>query len=311
MNVFEGAVAAVPDTFRAGLESEFGPEGIRWLGRLPRVLESLCGDWGLDLADPTPRHGYLSLVWQVIRDTDTLALKLTMPTPAFERETSGLLAWNGRGMVQLFRRDIAHGAALLQWLDASISLEDIPIADAITVVGGLLTRSPALDTTDASRYGNALTTAQATAKSWLRRSRLLGDPLTPAAIAAGRHALGGISRAQSGDEARLVNHDLHYGNMIRDWEQNWLCIDPKPVVGVPEYALAPLIWRRYSNPQDSVERVRKLCAIAQLSTPIALDWLLIRLIDYMLWARESGLTSDPAICKEIIDYLAAQNHHQF
>ncbi len=100
-----------------------------------------------------------------------------------------------------------------------------------------------------------------------------------------------------------MNHDLHYENVIRDWDANWACVDPKPVIGAPEYAIAPLIWRRYRDPEDSVERVRQLCAIAGLDGSLAVDWLLVRTIEYLFWALGAGLTTDPEICRELIGHL--------
>lgn len=61
MNVYDTAAHAASNQFRAGLESEYGSVGRRWLAGLPQLLESLCTRWELELTDLTPRHGYLSL----------------------------------------------------------------------------------------------------------------------------------------------------------------------------------------------------------------------------------------------------------
>ena len=55
-----------------------------------------------------------SLVWPVRRETETLALKMTVASPTSTREAAGLLAWDGHGMVKLHRYDADVGAALLQ-----------------------------------------------------------------------------------------------------------------------------------------------------------------------------------------------------
>lgn len=273
------------------------------VGRL--VLESLCARWELELTDTTPFHGYLSLVWRVTRRSKAFALKVTVPSATFARETAGLLAWEGRAMVRLDRRDVELGAALLQWLDASISLADVPIDKALAAAGRMLAVTPTVERTSASAYGNARIEAETSSRSWSRRSHELGDPLSPAAIRAGQAALTRIGRRPDAEPPRLVNHDLHYENVIRDWDANWVCVDPKPVIGAPEYAIAPLIWRRYRDPEDSVDRVRRLCALAGLDRPLALDWLLVRTVEYLFWALGADLTTDPEICRELIGRLTS------
>jgi streptomycin 6-kinase len=112
-----------------------------------------------------------------------------------------------------------------------------------------------------------------------------------------------VLRVAARPETVLVNHDLHYANVIRDWNGNWVCIDPKPITGPPEYAIAPLIWRRYNNPTDSLDRLDRYCEIAMLDRELAFDWLLVRLVAYALWALESGLTTDPALCRELVEQM--------
>ncbi|NEE01217.1 aminoglycoside phosphotransferase family protein [Phytoactinopolyspora halotolerans] len=305
MSAYDTAADAVSDHFRTGLESVYGSVGRKWLAELAPLLESLCARWELELTDLTPLHGYLSLVWRVTHRSESLALKVAVPSAAFSRETAGLLAWDGCAMVRLERRDVELGAALLQWLDASVSLADVPIGEAIDAAGRMLAVTPVVERSSASVYEDARVQAVTSARRWTRSNREFGDPLSPHAIRAGEAALGRIDRRSEAEPLRLVNHDLHYENVIRDWDANWVCVDPKPVIGAPEYAIAPLIWRRYRGPEDSVERVRQLCVLAGLDRPLAFDWLLVRTIEYLFWALGVGLTTDPEICRELIGHLTS------
>jgi hypothetical protein len=208
-------------------------------------------------------------------------------------------------MVRLDLCDVELGAALLQWLDASISLADVPIREAVVAAGRLLAVSPLVERTSAAQYDNSRVEAGTSSYGWSKSNRQLGDPLLPAAIRAGKDALVRIRRRSDPGLPRLVNHDLHYENVIRDWDANWVCVDPKPIVGVPEYAIAPLVWRRYRDPEDSMQRLRQLCALAGLNAPLALDWLLVRTVDYLFWAMDAGLTTDPQICRDLIGQLTS------
>jgi streptomycin 6-kinase len=73
--------------------------------------------------------------------------------------------------------------------------------------------------------------------SWWLRSleRKPRDPVVDAAVAALRE----LPAAQG--EQVLVHQDLHGENVLAAQREPWLVIDPKPLVGEREFALAPII----------------------------------------------------------------------
>ena len=252
------------------------------------VLESVCQKWQLTVLDAAPRQGYLSTVWQVHKAGQPYALKLTTPSEAFEVEVAGLKAWGGQSMVQLIDYDLDRGAALLEWLDASVSLEDVPLDEAVAVAAELLTITPAT---------TQFTDVRVEARQATRDTTFFSTKTLQAVEAA-------VLRVAAHPVSVLVNHDLHYGNVIRDWSGGWICIDPKPRTGPPEYGVAPLLWRRYDDPESAISRLGRLCGIARLDHELARDWLLIRTVDYALWALGAGLTTDPEICRELAERIA-------
>ena len=298
MTVFEVAAGAVPEEFRAGVVTQHGERGRAWIDELPNTLESVCEQWGLMLVETAPRHGYQSVVWKVEQDGRACALKLAVPSEGFEVETAALMAWDGQAMVRLIQHEVEQGAALLQWLDASVSLADVPLDQAITVAGELLTITPKTDR--AEYFGDARADAEQGSKTWSTRNGALGNYFSLKMLQATEAA---VLRVAARPESLLVNHDLHYANVIRDWDGNWVCIDPKPTTGPAEYAIAPLIWRRYTDPIDSLDRLDRFCGLAGLDRGLAFDWLLIRLVAYAFWALEAGLTTDPALCRELVDRM--------
>ncbi len=301
MSTYDAAARAVPAEFRAGVETQHGEAGRLWLDGLPALLESVCRRWELALVEVEPRHGYLGVVWRVEQAGQSYALKLTIPSEAFTIETAALVAWDGRSMVRLIQHDAERGAALLQWLDSSVSLAEVPLDEAVAVAGKMLTVTPTTDRT--AYFGDARADALQGCKTWPARNDALGNYFSTKMLQATEAA---VLRVATHPESVLVNHDLHYANVIRDWYGNWVCIDPKPTTGPPEYAIAPLIWRRYNNPTDSLARLDRFCDIATLDRDLAFDWLLVRLVAYALWALESGLTTDPALCRELVDRMTSR-----
>ncbi|HEY0475330.1 MAG TPA: aminoglycoside phosphotransferase family protein [Kribbella sp.] len=306
MSIYSAAASAVPAEFRAGLETQYGGLARSWVDGLPELLESVCRNWSLVLVDVVPRHGYLSVVWQVKQAAQSYALKLTVPSESFRLETAALRAWDGRAMVRLVEHEVERGAALLQWLDPSTSLEDVPLDVAVAVAGQMLTVVPKIDGRAAAGFSDARVEVEQSRKTWPHRNASLGSPFSAAMLHAAEAAVMSTKNPLAAEQPTLVNHDLHYANVIRDWNGNWVCVDPKPLIGPPEYGLAPLIWRRYSGPGDSLDRVKRLCDIAELDQQLALNWLLVRTVDYALWALDAGLTTDPANCRELVDRMTGE-----
>lgn len=283
-----------------GLRTQHGSAADDWLDALPKLLEFVCSNWRLTIVDLVPRHGYLSVVWQVKLHERSYALTLTIPSETFRLETAALLAWEGRAMVELVEHDVAHGAALLQWLDPSVSLEDVSLVHAVEVAAEMLTVTPEIDRSAATWFNSAGVDIEQGRATWASRSTTLGQPFSAAVLDEAEAAVAAVTGCPEAERLTLANHDLHYANVIRDWDGHWTCVDPKPMIGPAEYSLAPLIWRRYNGADDAIERVQRLCSLAGLEPELAFDWLLVRTVAYALWALEAGLTTDPANCLELV-----------
>ena len=105
---------------------------------------------------------------------------------------------------------------------------------------------------------------------------------------------------------RLVNFDLHHKDVLASRREPWLAVDPMVLAGEPEFATGQLLWTRLEDIQahGGLDRqFRVLVDAAELDAPLAMDWLLVRCVDYWLWGLSVGLTYDPARCEIITDWL--------
>jgi streptomycin 6-kinase len=293
-------VIEVPPRFVADAEARAGAAGRAWAVGLPAAVQVLAGRWGLTL-DGAPMRGYLGLVVPVRRGDEPCVLKLSWLDESNAHEALALEAWRGRGAVRLLAADKVRGALLLERLDGSRSLEDVPADEAVATAGRLLRRlaiaaPPGLPSLDerATRLAADLPARWAQAGQPFARAFL--DCASSLAIELG-----------STSQPLLTNHDLHYGNVLAATREPWLVIDPKPLAGDPEYALAPLIWRRSDDLTTHRSFDRRLAALveaADLDAERARGWALVRTLDYWLWALSVGLTDDPARCRRLADWLA-------
>ncbi|MET8627792.1 aminoglycoside phosphotransferase family protein [Kitasatospora sp. NPDC004669] len=293
---------AVPPALAESLEELLGEEGRVWAARLPALADELLERWELRPDGPTA-HGVVGLVLPVRRADGTPAVLKLQPV---DEETAGepdaVRAWGGRGAVRLLDCEPAFGSMLLERLDPSRSLLDLPDhLAALGVIAELLRK---------------LTSHQAPA--WLRRLTDLSDgllmraPATAAALAdpderrlvADCAAALREVRAEPGD--RLLHWDLHYGNVLAPLPGSgrgpWLAIDPKPLAGHPGFELLPALRNRWDdlraggNPGRALRlRFDLLVDVLELDREVAAAWTLARVPQNAAWAAEEGETAlDPA-----------------
>jgi streptomycin 6-kinase len=105
----------------------------------------------------------------------------------------------------------------------------------------------------------------------------------------------------------LVIHDLHDADVLVGAREPWQAVDPKVVVGDPEYGVAQLLWRLLEDIEAHGglgRQFRVLVEAAELDPTHARSWALVRCVDYWLWGVGVGLTEDPARRARIVDNLS-------
>jgi streptomycin 6-kinase len=190
-------------------------------------------------------------------------------------------------------------------LDNRRSLNDIEVTKAITVAAQILRR---LAIPDPGHFPYLKDMAAEIAASlherWVRQARPFSQYLLETAC---------DLATQLGPTARnlLVNYDIHYADVLAGSREPWLAVDPKPIIGDPEYGIAQLLWRRL---EDIVAgggldyHFGLLVETAELDPKLAYGSTLIRCVDYWLWGLNIGLTEDPIRCKIITNWLLEAQH---
>ncbi len=279
------------------------PEGRAWADGLPTLIESLCRDRKLTVDQHAVHVGYHAVVVPVSQGQIPRALKLTWPLAHVEIEAQALANWNGVGMVQLIDIDPARGALLLERLDPVRSLNDLPLERAAFIAGQLIRRlaipAPNWPFPLLSQFNRRFSSGLC------ERQRSLGFPI-PAQIVESALSLSRVFASRSLNRM-LIHHDLHYGNVLAGSREAWLAIDPRPIIGEPEFSVPELLWTRVDELDDS-DAIRQLLHVivtnGGLDADRARHWAIIRCVDYWLWGLEHGLTEDPKRCARILAALA-------
>jgi len=132
----------VPISKKLAATCQDNAERLRWLNRLPEVLDSLQQRWSLKLEDPFDSDE-VSCAWvatAAFEDGTTAVLKLGMPHTEAEHEIEGLRFWAGNPTVHLFAADVELGAMLLERCEPGTALRGLPETEQDIVTASLLRR---------------------------------------------------------------------------------------------------------------------------------------------------------------------------
>ncbi|MBE0009278.1 MULTISPECIES: aminoglycoside phosphotransferase family protein [unclassified Arthrobacter] len=287
------------------------PSGHGWLDRWRDLARTALTEWGLTLDLPggtLPWVGSAALVVPVRRaDGSPAVLKITIPHEEALPEPDALVLWGGRGAVRLLAASRDDYVLLLQRLDGDRSLAGVPLDDTAAIWGGLV-RELAL-TPDKGELWRDIPSVAAQAEMWTDTMPadwdLLGRPFDRWLLECALEVCqvrGAVGRRSEQDV--LVHSDLHYLNILARLDSDaveqagYLAIDPKPVVGDAEFAVAPMLWNRIGDlfPGDPEGHLRERCSdlafAAGLDPLLARDWAVVREVQNALSAVEAGNQDD-------------------
>jgi streptomycin 6-kinase len=226
-------------------------DGRRWLDALPGRVAACADHWGLSSGDPYP-DSHVSLVVPVSLGSERLVLKLQFPHDESEHEADALRLWAGDAAIRLVDHWPEHGALLLERCEPGHHLSTIDPEDALEVMAGIVERLSVPAGEPFTRLGDeARGWAERLPARWHQAGRPFERRLLDAAV--------GLLKSLSGEASVevLLHQDLHGDNVLAADREPWLAIDPKPLVGDPAFAPAPII-RSYEFGHSRAAVLRRL-----------------------------------------------------
>jgi streptomycin 6-kinase len=229
---------------------------------LAPVAHRLARDWGLEIESVCPASNYSYVA--IVNERAVLKLRPADDDES-DQEADALDLWDGDGAVRLLRRDDPRRALLLERArpgsDISTVAEDRATAIAIAVGRRLWRPAGEPFRWIGDHVGTWLDAAERTAGP--------GAELIPLA----RELYGSLDPGH----AVLVHGDLHHHNIL-DAGDRHLAIDPKPMLGEPEYDVPSFLWNPIGSEMTSEVTERRLAAFAAagLDQRRMRAWALIR-----------------------------------
>ena len=216
----------------------------------------MAAEWGVELGEPFALARYS----HVAPAGEDAVLKVTpAEDDESDEEADALAFWGGEAAVRLLRRDRARRALLIERASPGTDLSGLSEEDAtrIAVKVGLRLWRPAAE--PFRWIGDWV-------PRWLEAEP---GPLTP--TARDLYASLDVGRAT------LIHGDFHHHNILARGD-GWAAIDPKPMLGEPEYDVPSFLWNpiRYRMTPDVTERRLAAFATAGLDEERMRKWAVIR-----------------------------------
>ncbi|MGO4236813.1 aminoglycoside phosphotransferase family protein [Pseudarthrobacter sp. YAF2] len=291
--------------------------GRAWIAGLPRLLQERLEQWRLDVdlaPGSLPWNGHGGVVVPVLQDDGSpAALKIAFPHDEAQVERHALALWGGQGAVALLASDAGSCAMLLERLDAGRSLAALSMDDAVPVWGGLVRQlglSPD-PRAEWQEFGHIAARAEQWSDDFPADWEQLGRPFPRWLLEAALEVCqtrGAVGRRFARD--LLVHTDLHFLNVLarpgtaapdgRHPLDGYAAIDPQPMIGEPEFAVAPLLWNRLTDlPANDaggglLRRCHDFSRAAGLDPDVARQWGIAREVENALWYAAHGHHGDLA-----------------
>jgi streptomycin 6-kinase len=252
-----------------------------WLERVPDLLSECAEEWELSLGEPYPAGAAGYVVRAELPDGAPVVLKIIYPHREAEHEAAALAAWDGVGAVRLLAYDETRWAMLLERCEPGTLLARIDPGEAVGVLIGLLPRIW-LDAAEPFRplADEAAWWADYLPGEW----ESAGRPFERALLDDVIDRLESLSASQG--EQVLLHQDLHGDNVLAAEREPWLVIDPKPLLGEREFAIAPIVrdFELGHSKRETLHRFDRLTAELGLDRERARGWTVGQTI---AWALDS------------------------
>lgn len=284
--------------------------GTAWLHSLPFLLAECERRWSLTISSPFPHLSYNYAASAICADGTNVVVKVCSPDREFMTEIEALRVYAGEGTVQLRHADLDLGVLLLEHIRPGtllLTIEDD--IEAISIAASVMRqlRKPVPG-------DHSFPSVSDWAKGLTRLRRYFGDttgPFPEKLVDEAEHLFADLLASMS--EPVVLHGDLHHFNILAAERQPWLAIDPKGVVGEPEYETGALLRNPtpyiLSDPQPGAtfaRRVRQLADELDFDPKRIRDWAVAQAVLSAWWSVEDhGYSRDVQTFLAFAEALAA------
>lgn len=289
----------LPQTLKKNILSIYGDTGRQWIEQLPQLLANYAQKWQLTLGNPFSNLSFNYVTEARLADSAPVVLKCGVPNKEFIQEIAALQHFNGVGAVRLLESDTEQGVLLLEKVMPGIMLEDDHSPQKATEYAVELMRELHKPIHGTSPFP--------TLQDWFKGFDHLYERFNGTT---GPFSKKLIERTQnishdllsSMGQPVLLHGDLHYANILLSATQGWLAIDPKGVIGEPEYEIPlPRLNAKKMSSQELTYELDHFIALSGFDRTRIMNWFFCKTTLAAWWSFEdSGEIYQPFLdCAQI------------
>ncbi|WP_133127746.1 aminoglycoside phosphotransferase family protein [Legionella nagasakiensis] len=278
-----------------------GEKGKAWLTSLPSTIEILAAHWKLKNLVPVDNMTFNYVAKAITNTNQPVILKISCDEKSISDEALALKYFDGSGSIKLIGHNEKYNALLLQQAISGETLKSRYSSQVEYVMDCYIDTMRKLHNKYLSNKNN-----YRHIRDWLMAIDTLKDTDCPSYLVKKAIALKNELLTSTTTEI-FLHGDLHHDNILKDGDC-WLAIDPKGIVGDPEFEIAAFDFM-YINElanMDDVKnifeaRINLLAQKAYLNPQRIKDWVFVRLILMTAWHVEDN--SDPSCAITLAEKL--------
>lgn len=270
----------------------FGEKGKEWLTSLPSAIEMLAVHWKLKNIIPVDNMTFNYVAKAITNTNQPVILKISCDEKSISDEILALKYFDGSGSIKLIAHNEKYNALLIQQAIPGETLKSLYSSQVEYVMDCYIDTMGKLHNKHLSNTNNYRHISD-----WLMAINKLTDHDCPSYLVKKAMTLKNELLASATTEI-FLHGDLHHDNILKDGDC-WLAIDPKGIVGEPEFEIAAFDFmyvNKLAN-RDNVKniletRINLLAQKSHLNPQRIKDWVFVRLILMAAWHVEDN--SDPS-----------------
>ncbi len=264
----------------------YGNKGIAWFEQLPKIIEALTVYWQLKNIVPVDNMTYNYVARATTHQNHSVVLKISCDENMINDERHALKYFAGQGAIELLDYHDHYYAMLLHQAMPGITLKSLYPIKIEYVLEHYLAVVKKLHANhfDWKYKFNHIS-------DWLKAIDKCNSTQIPQYLLnKARHLKNKL--LNSSRNQILIHGDLHQNNILHDATQ-WFAIDPKGILGEPEFEIAAFDFIHENELQTNLavdkffeERIAVISQISSYDIQRIKDWVFVRLILAAVWCIE-------------------------
>jgi streptomycin 6-kinase len=243
----------LPENLTRNIVGVHQDKGVLWLKNFETLTKYCEETWSLQImTSPYPlSYNYVAPV--VFHDGSEAVLKLGVPSKEIDTEIEALRLYQGNGMARLIDADADKGILILERVKPGDTLKTIKNDEEATLLAAEVMRKIRVPAPENSIFPSTAQWAKGLER--LRQHYNGGTGPIPERMV--RKAEDLYAKLNSTvKNPQLLHGDLHHDNILSAEREPWLAIDPKGLIGDPEYQVISFLMNNLPG-DHAVEIIKR------------------------------------------------------